>query len=142
MNTSLRFGRLQTTCYRLGYAWIDDGDYNLNIIAVRAKQKTPQQFNDVLCIAFRIDGRPLLFTFPCATDPNIYWRHQIASIDHHAIVVPGQYSGAWKADRRRGQYPVLANIADVDLLAALSRQAQLRHGQHFTYTLIDEAQLT
>ena len=58
MNTSdITIEKLREACVRLGYAFVERGDYNLNIIGIRSGDTSANTFNDVMCLAFKQSGR-------------------------------------------------------------------------------------
>lgn len=194
-----RYGQLQTTFYRLGYRWFNTGDYNLNIIGLRSRDTDSNTFNDLLCVAYRVDDMPQVHCFAATTDPGLYWRKHPMHVDGTAVLAPGQYLGCWKlglhqntytalvqqspmtvyrdnnrdacidvephaVEKQRGLFginlhranakqaslqvdkwsagcQVLASPVDFSLLIALCRQANVRYGNSFSYTLLHEDEL-
>lgn len=106
-NIRVRFGQLQTTMIAKGYAWFDNGDYNLNLVGIRTRDNRANTFNDRLAVAFRTVERPHLFVFDCTTDPGVYWREQPINLEGTAIVKPGQYRGLWQLGKHQGKYDAL-----------------------------------
>ncbi len=101
------YGQLQTAMIKQGHRFFDSGDYNLNLIGIRSKDIDSNAFNDVLVVAFRTAGRPHVFTFPCTTNPGLYWRLNPATVNGTAIVKPGQYRGLWQLGKHQGKYEAL-----------------------------------
>ncbi len=98
---------LREACARLGYAFFESGDYNLNIIGIRSADASSNSFNDVLCVAFKQSGRWVLLTFDCTTDPGLYYRNNPMNVDGTAVLVPGQHSGAFMLGLHQGKYEAL-----------------------------------
>jgi hypothetical protein len=83
---------------RLGYAVFTDGDYNLNLVGIRKSNGTPDAFDDLLCVVYRVRGAWVERCWPITTDPGLYY---LMSKDKQlnpagtAILVPGQYRATW-----------------------------------------------
>ena len=91
----------------LGYAVFESGLYNLNIIGVRTPDDNANTFNDRLYVVYRDEWGWLTRSWDITTDPGMYWRENPGNVDGTAILVPGQYRGAYKLGKHRGKYPAL-----------------------------------
>jgi hypothetical protein len=83
------------------------GELNLNLIGIRAKDLQPNAFNDVLCVVYEQNERPVLETYPITTDPGLYYRRNPIHVDGTAILAPGHYPRCWAIGMHRGKYPAL-----------------------------------
>ena len=92
---------------KLGHSVFESGTYNLNIIGLRTRDSDSNTFNDRICVVYKDDKGWITRTWPCTTDPGLYWRENPGNVDGTAILVPGQYRGAYKIGRHRGQYDAL-----------------------------------
>lgn len=92
-----------------GYAWFtnDTQPFNLNIFGVRALGRTANAFDDFLCMAWRFRGEWSLKVWPGTTDPGIHWLRNLLNPKGCAILVPGQYRGAYRLDLHGGRYRAL-----------------------------------
>ncbi|MFC6633534.1 hypothetical protein [Microbulbifer taiwanensis] len=115
MDKQPRYGQLQTALIRKGYAFFDEGDYNLNLVGIRTADNTANTFNDFLSVAWRFDGVPHCLTFAATTDPGLYWRKRPANVNGTAIVVPGQYPGLWQKGLHQGKYAALVQRGPVQV---------------------------
>ena len=91
----------------LGHAVFENGVYNLNIIGIRSKTNEVNKFDDRICVVFRDELGWITRTWPCTTDPGIYWLDNPSNVTGTAILVPGQYRGVYKIGKHRGQYDAL-----------------------------------
>ena len=91
----------------LGHAVFENGAYNLNIIGIRAKESRVNCFDDRICLAYKDDEGWATRTWSCTTDPGRYWLDHPSQVEGTAILVPGQYRGAYKVGKHRGQYDAL-----------------------------------
>lgn len=122
----VRFGQLQQAIIAKGYRFFDAGDYNLNLIGVRnTRNLNSNEFNDRLCVAFRVDGRPMLFTFGCTTDPGVYYRQHPANVNGTAILTVGQHFGLWQIGKHQGKYEALVQRAPVTVIRDRNADASL-----------------
>jgi hypothetical protein len=92
-----------------GGAVFTTGAYNLNLVAVRSGSPQPNRFDDLLYVVYRKNpaGPWTIDTYACTTDPGRYWLQHPGNVDGTAILVPGQYRGAWKLGKHRGVYDAL-----------------------------------
>ena len=80
----------------LGYAVFDGGPYDLNLFGIRSKNRTANQFDDLLGCAY-LDGKTWRVQYwPATTDPGTL-NGQLATKNPNgaAILSPGQYRGAY-----------------------------------------------
>ena len=93
---------------REGYTVFKTGAYNLNLIGVRSPQTTANAFDDTMYCVYRdSSGQWIELSFPITTDPGKYWLLNPGRVSGTAILVSGQYRGAWKLGLRRGKYEAL-----------------------------------
>ena len=86
-----------------GYSYFVNGDYNLNLIGVRSADHS-NEFNDAFIIEYwNKKGNKFCPIFPCTTDPGYKSLANPVNIKGCAILVPGQYRGAWKVGYHKGR---------------------------------------
>lgn len=112
MNTQLKNKcknyNFQELFKKKGYSYFTNGDYNLNIIGIRAKGKEiTNKFDDILCVIFKQNGIWKRYLYNITTDPGLYYMTQGCNLNGCAILVPGQYRGLWKIGLHKGQYEAL-----------------------------------
>lgn len=91
-----------------GYAFFTNGQYNLNIIGVRSDNTGTNEFDDVLIVAFKDSTDTLVIhEFPITTDPGAHWLTKPLSPKGTAILVAGQYRGAYQIAKHQGKYEAL-----------------------------------
>lgn len=78
----------------MGYKWYE-GEYNLNIFGVRNQHGVVGMFDDVIGYAATIDGENTLFLSHATTDPGETYLIKPENPKGTAILVPGQYRGAY-----------------------------------------------
>lgn len=132
---NLSVSRLKQAVLQKGYRFFEQGDYNLNLIGIRAADTHANSFNDLLCVAFQQDGRWQLFTFAATTDPGLYWRRNPMNVKGTAVLVPGQYAGAFVLGTHRGydaltQATPLPVFRDDDLDAEVDTDGAIDRGWH------------
>lgn len=81
-----------------GYAFFvnDSKDYNINIIGIRSIDMTPNVFNDYVCVMWKYRGKWTTKIYEATTDPGLYYLNNPMNIKGTAIMVPGQYRGAYE----------------------------------------------
>lgn len=98
---------LRKACERKSYQFFESGDFNLNIIGIRTSDNTANTFNDYLCVAYKQCGHWNLLTLDCTTDPGLYWRNNPMNPLGTAVLVPGQYRGAYMLGLHKDKYKAL-----------------------------------
>jgi len=85
----------------------ESGDYDLNIISVRKDKGTPDTFDDVMFVCYKINGLWQTESFQITTDPGVYHLNNPSRVEGTAILKAGQYLSVYKRGRHRGKYPAL-----------------------------------
>jgi len=108
----LNYDSLQRRLTELGFPFYDNGNYNLNLIGIRTRDNTSNEFNDLLVVAYRNEGVGTLNIFPITTDPGLYYRENPINVAGTAILAPGHYRGLWALGKHQGKYDALVQIAN------------------------------
>ena len=95
---------LQQAMTKKGYAFFtnDTKDYNINIIGIRSNDMIPNTFNDKMCVCWKYNGTWNLRQYDCTTDPGLYYLQNPMNSNGTAILVPGQYRGAYCVGLHKG----------------------------------------
>lgn len=99
-----------------GYKYFSNGEYNLNIIGIRNIVEGNVQdntFNDFICVSYKESNHLTKYVWECTTDPGVKALKQPINAKGCAILVPGQYQGAYKIGKHKGQYDALVQAAPV-----------------------------
>ena len=105
--------QIQETVEGMGYKYFHDNSnkgYDVNIIGIRnskTKGRVTNSFDDLLTIAYKIDGEWKYHEFPCTTDPGTHWVENVLNDRGVAILKPGQYRGSHKLRLHQGKYLAL-----------------------------------
>ena len=127
--TRLTFNDIKNSVTRQGHAFFDDGDYNLNLVGIRSRGGATDTFNDTLAALFYQDGRPMLITMACTTDPGKHYLENPLTNAGTAVLKPGQYRGMWRLGRHRGQYKALTQLGICDVYRDNSRDPEIECNQ-------------
>ena len=96
---------------KFGYAYFTKGNYNLNIIGVRASNnnKVTNLYDDILVVIYRTpNGKLTRQAYNITTEPGTYYmRKEFMNPKGTAILVPGQYRGAYQIAKHRDKYLAL-----------------------------------
>lgn len=122
---NISIDRLRDSLQALGYRFFERGDYNLNLIAIRSADTNANTFNDLLCVAYKVDGQWQLKKYPITTDPGQYYREHPMNVKGTAIMVPGQHSGGFKLGLRKGRFPALIQARALPVWRDNNRDQQL-----------------
>lgn len=106
----LNYDSLRTRINEVGYPFFDEGNYNLNLIGVRTRDRHSNTFNDILIVAYRNLGIGTINVFPITTDPGVYFREHPLNIRGTAILAQGHHSKLWTLGKHQGKYDALVQI--------------------------------
>ena len=104
----------------------DHKPYNLNLIAIRSADPTPDVFNDLLCIMWRYRGVTNLLKHVVTTDPGLTYlgAGRMENPRGTAMVKAGQYPGAWAYGFHKG-YRALQQVGPITVLRDANRDGLL-----------------
>ena len=123
---SLTLDKLKAAYGKKGYAFFEKGDYNLNIFGIRnEEQRDANTFNDIVGIAFKVNGKWVLKKYDATTDPGLYWRNNLCNVYGTGILVPGQYRGGWRIGMHQGKYRALVQNKPVQVYRDKNRDSHL-----------------
>lgn len=90
-----------------GYEFFENEDYNLNLFGIRSKDLHSNEFNDLICVAFKVAGVWQLLQFDATTDPGL--THRLKPINDKGVgfLVEGQHRGAYQLGKHKGRYTAL-----------------------------------
>lgn len=93
----------------LNYAYFTNGEYNLNIIGVRADMdnRVTNRYDDVIVVEYKENGKLIRKMWDITTEPGSKLMRNPSNSKGTAILVPGQYRGVYKIDLHRGKYKAL-----------------------------------
>ena len=95
----------------LGYSIFIHGEYNLNLFGIRSQYNMANRFDDLLGAAYIAGDQWHVEYWPATTDPGTYWLNNPGRVSGTAILVEGQYRGAYRIGQHRGQYTALKQAA-------------------------------
>jgi len=97
----------KVTLENKGYAFFENGDYNLNIIGVRNDSGDASRFDDFINVIYKVGGDWVCDTYPVTTEPGVsILRRPLKAVEHKgtAILVPNQYRSTYKIDWHGNQH--------------------------------------
>lgn len=83
------------------HAIFTKGLFNLNLIGLRSPELVANKFDDRFCVVYKDKTGWVNRTWPCTTDPSTYYLENPMNVDGTAILVPGQYRGAYRIGTHR-----------------------------------------
>lgn len=97
-----------------GYVFFDKGEYNLNIIGVRKSGNLiTNGFDDYIVVIYKNKRGWQKIYYRATTEPGSYYMYTIPNKIGTAIMVPGQYRGAYKIGKHQGKYKALVQVKPV-----------------------------
>lgn len=92
-----------------GYAFFTKGEYNLNIIGVRANKdnKVTNKFDDCLIVDYNNGVSHKRVVYSITTEPGRKYMQSPLNTKGAAILAPGQYRGVYKIDKHNNKYKAL-----------------------------------
>src|SRR3990167_6829368 len=94
----------------------DSKPFNLNIAGIRSATPVPNAFDDTINVFWKFDGKWNIRTFPCTTDPGIYWLNHPSNPLGTGILKEGQWIDCWNIGLHQGKYRALCQCAPVTLI--------------------------
>jgi hypothetical protein len=91
----------------LGFAVFENGNFDLNLVGIRSKNRQSNKFDDMMTCTYKEGGRWVTKYWACTTDPGTYWLEHPSRVAGTAILVPGQYRGCYRLDKHQGRYEAL-----------------------------------
>lgn len=98
-----------------GWKLFTNGDYNLNIIGIRANDNKANTFNDLICVLFKISGNWVLKKYDATTDPGLYYRENPLNVQGTAILKDGYYRSSFGIGLHHNQYRCLVQTKPLTL---------------------------
>lgn len=77
------------------YVWFNNGDWDFNLFGVRSAERIANSYDDLVGIAYKVDGRQQFHVYPATTDPGLPWLQKPMQVQGCGIMAPGQYRGAY-----------------------------------------------
>jgi len=100
--------------------------YQLNIVGLRSRSTTPNQFDDEIHVFYKTDkGDWNYHVFDATTDPGTFWLNNPSYEQGTAILATGQYVDAYALGLHRGLYEALVQVKPVTVIRDYNRDAVL-----------------
>ena len=108
-----------------GYAFFEKADkpFNLNIIGIRSSNNKPNSFDDLITVSWCYKAGWSFIKSIATTDPGLYWLNNPMNIKGTAILLPGQYRGAFKKGAHKG-YPALVQCGQLKIVRDYDRDKE------------------
>jgi hypothetical protein len=104
------YDMVENEMFALGYAFFTKKSYNLNLIALRAASDRANLFDDTFLAVYLDDNfQPRVDRWACTTDPGRPHLENPMRKEGCAILVPGQYRGAFAQGLHNG-HPALRQV--------------------------------
>lgn len=109
--------KIKSAMLNKGYVWFVRGNYNLNIVGVRNDligNNVTNKFDDKLYVSYTDENEVSQFKeYDITTDPGTHWMNHPLNTDGTAILVPGQYRGAYGIGLHQNEYEALRQFKPV-----------------------------
>ncbi len=79
-----------------GYAFFEEGDYNLNIIGIRNASGRADRFDDNMIVLYKDNGKWMIHSYEITTEPGHKILKRPINSKGTAILIPDQYRGAYR----------------------------------------------
>ena len=106
--------RLKQVMSKKGYTFFEEGNYNLNIIGIRANNTKAGSYDDFITCTFKDNvGNWICKHWKATTDAGTHWLKNPMNTKGTALLVPNQYKKSWKIGLHQGKYRALRQNAPV-----------------------------
>ena len=121
---------LEAAMAKKGHAFFKTGRLNLNLIGVRHSDCASNGFDDVICCAYMDpEGKRIVEHWPATTDPGWHWlRDEFMNSRGCAVLMPGQYRGAFAEGLHKGKYPCLVQVKPLKVWRDRNRDCRICEG--------------
>ena len=110
----LAISRLIKRMKELGYVVFEEGQYNLNLVGIRSKDRMSNTFNDWICCFYKDETDTWKFhEWKATTDPGTYWLKNPGRVEGTAILCEGQHRAAFTLGLHHGDYECLVQCIPV-----------------------------
>ena len=103
----ITIGSIQKAYAYMGYDFFTEGDYNLNIFGIRSADLQSDRFNDYVGLAYKENNSWVVKAYAATTDPGSTYRKRCIDSKGTAIMIPGQYKGAYGIGLHKNSYEAL-----------------------------------
>ena len=110
--------KIEKTLKNKGYAYFENGEYNLNIVGIRNSdtgKRVTNQFDDWMTLSYKENGVWKYLEWPCTVDNG----------DGTARLVEGQYRGSFTIGLHQGKYTALKQCKQLQVQAHIFKSAML-----------------
>lgn len=101
---------IECTIKSKNYIWFENGNYNLNIIAIRTTDKDNKVsniFDDYITLTFKVNGNWKFFQWEATTDPGNKAMIKFSNPNGVAKLIPGQYKSTYEVRKHQSKYEAL-----------------------------------
>ena len=100
----LAIQKVKDIMLKKGYVFFTKGDWNLNIIGIRAKNQIANSFDDTLLCIHKESNNWCWYEYKATTEAGTHWLKNPMNIKGTALLVPNQYRGVYKIDKHNSKY--------------------------------------
>ena len=125
-----------------GYTIFDKGNYNLNIWGIRCDITDTKHFNDLLLVFYKaneahpnLNGKWIYDWYSITTDPSDMNLIKPINSKGCAILKEGQFRGAFKVGKHKGDYPALVQVKPLPLYRDNNRDNKLDLSGRISYEM-------
>jgi len=112
----LEIDLIKSVMKKKGYAFFENGSYNLNIVGIRSDVRTSGSFDDFISVIYKNDlGQWNCLYWKATTDAGTYWLQNPMNSKGTALLVPNQYRGCFKIGLHKNQYEALVQHKEVSV---------------------------
>ncbi len=97
------FDAIRQAMKKYSYPFYSRGNFNLNIIGIRASNREAGHFDDEIVVLFYHYGAPVMLSFPATTDSGRPGLLRPLLRRGAAVMASGHYPGMWRIGEHRGR---------------------------------------
>jgi hypothetical protein len=117
MNTGiLEIDLVKKVMTEKGFVFFEKGQFNVNLIGIRAKNRKAGKFDDFICAIYKNEKNEwVIHSWSATTDAGTYWLKNPMNIKGTALLVPNQYRNCWQIGLHKGTHAALVQKAEVSV---------------------------
>lgn len=108
--------QIEKTVKSKGYAWFENGDFDVNIVGIRNSKTgkaVTNKFDDWISVSYKEGGEWKFRIWPITTDPGTKAVKEYHNPNGVARLVPNQYRGSHMVGLHQGKYEALKQKSNV-----------------------------
>jgi hypothetical protein len=121
----MKQSKLQELFSKHKFRFFTLGDFNLNIFGVRKTDSDRSRFDDLICIAYSVNGKWKTYAFDATTSPGIYRLGEKMGNEKGTAILRAGYQYRFKIGTHRSRYGALVQAEEFTVIRDNDKDGEL-----------------